>query len=87
MAEPRRIGLSSNRGGTDRSGEGPRKYLSSILHRRVLLRELSLARLAEILRLHGVALSDGSREEQVGHLLRTVEIGFPMARIGYAEVD
>ena len=41
-----------------------------------LLQELPRARLSEIARLYGVSLPEGSREEQVLHLLATVEIGF-----------
>ena len=41
-----------------------------------VLRELPRPRLAEVARLHGVALPDKTREEQVGHLLKTVDVNF-----------
>ena len=41
-----------------------------------LLRELPRPRLAEVARLHGVALPDKSRGEQVAHLLDTIDLGF-----------
>jgi superfamily II DNA or RNA helicase len=41
-----------------------------------VLRELSRARLAEIARLHGVGLPDKSRDEQVTHLLDTIDVPF-----------
>ncbi|ABV86598.1 DISARM system SNF2-like helicase DrmD [Shewanella pealeana] len=41
-----------------------------------LLRELSRFRLAEIARMYGIALPDKAREEQVEHLLATIEINF-----------
>ena len=41
-----------------------------------ILRDLSRPRLAEIARLHGVALPEQTRGEQVTHLLNTVDIAF-----------
>ncbi len=41
-----------------------------------VLGDLSRARLAEIARLHGVALPEKARGEQVTHLLNTVDIAF-----------
>lgn len=41
-----------------------------------VLQELPRQRLAEIARLHGVALPEASRPEQVSHLLSTVEVPF-----------
>lgn len=41
-----------------------------------ILLDLPRPRLAELARLHGVALPDKSRDEQVAHLLKTVEVPF-----------
>lgn len=41
-----------------------------------LLRDLSRARLAEVARLYGVALPEKTREEQITHLLNTVDVKF-----------
>ena len=41
-----------------------------------LLRELSRPRLAELARLYGVALPEGTREKQNTHLLNTVDVQF-----------
>lgn len=42
----------------------------------LLLRDLPRPRLAEVARLHGVALPDKTREEQVAHLLQVVDVPF-----------
>ena len=41
-----------------------------------VLRGLPRPRLVEVARLHGVALPDKTREEQVAHLLDTIDLGF-----------
>lgn len=43
---------------------------------RTLLRDLPRLRLAEVARLYGVALPERSRDEQVTHLLNTVDVQF-----------
>ena len=43
---------------------------------KTVLRELPRPRLVEVARLHGVALPDETREEQVAHLLKTIDLAF-----------
>ena len=43
---------------------------------KTVLGELPRPRLVEVARLHGVALPDETREEQVAHLLRTIDLAF-----------
>ena len=43
---------------------------------KTVLRELPRPRLVEVARLHGLALPDKTREEQVAHLLKTIDLAF-----------
>ena len=56
--------------------EQKRSPMADVLNSRTLLRQLSRPRLAELARLYGVALPNTAREEQVGHLIATVEVHF-----------